>query len=78
MQSALFNSSAGGVKCPVLDRPLTEDFSIKQLLEDVEKHFIKRALKECPSRAAAARLLGYESGAAMKYRQETLEILGDE
>ena len=78
MQSALFSSSAGSVKCPVLDRPLTEDFSIKQLLEDVEKHFIKRALKECPSRAAAARLLGYESGAAMKYRQETLEILGDE
>ncbi len=78
IESALCSFSAGNVKCPVLDRPMSEGFSIKQLLDDVEKHFIKKALKESSSRAAAARLLGYESGAAMKYRQEALEILGEE
>jgi hypothetical protein len=57
---------------------MSDGFSIKQLLDDVEKHFIKKALKESSSRAAAARLLGYESGAAMKYRQEALDILAEE
>ena len=78
MQSALSSFSAGKVKCPVLDRPLTEGFSIKHLLEDVEKHFIRKATKESPTRAAAARLLGYESGPALKYRQEALGIADTE
>jgi transcriptional regulator with PAS, ATPase and Fis domain len=78
MQSALSSFSAGNVKCPVLDQPLTEGFSIKHLLEDVEKHFIRKATKESPTRAAAARLLGYESGPALKYRQEALGIADTE
>jgi DNA-binding NtrC family response regulator len=77
MQSALSSFSAGNVKCPVLDRPFTEGFSIEELLEDVEKHFIRRALKESPSRAAASRLLGYESPQTMRNRQVILQILDE-
>ena len=78
MESALSTFSAGNVKCPILDRPLTEGFSINQLLEDVEKHFIRKALKDCPTRAAASRLLGYDSPQTMRNRQVILEILGEE
>jgi len=78
IQAALSSFSAGNVKCPILDRPLTEGFSIKQLLEDVEKHFIQKAMKECPTRVAAARVLGYDSGPALKYRQEALGLLDAE
>ena len=74
IQAALSSFSAGNVKCPILDRPLTEGFSIIELLKDVERHFIRKALKECPTRAAASRLLGYESAPALKYRQESLDI----
>jgi len=78
MESALSTFTGGSAKCPVLDRPMTEGFSILDLLKDVEKHFIRRAMQECPSRAAASRLLGYESPQAMRNRQTILGILDEE
>ena len=78
MESALSTFTGGSAKCPVLDRPMTEGFSIIDLLKDVEKHFIRRAMQECPSRAAASRLLGYESPQAMRNRQTILGILDEE
>jgi DNA-binding NtrC family response regulator len=78
MVAALTGFSGEAGKCSILDRPLTEGFSINKVLEDVERHFIRKALKECPSRAAASRLLGYATPPTMRNRQDILGILDEE
>jgi len=78
MESALSNFSGSSAKCPVLDRPMTEGFSVTELRDEVEKHFIRRAMQECPTRAAASRLLGYDSPQTMRNRQVILGILDED
>lgn len=74
MEQAISRFSSESVKCSILDRPLTDGFSLEKVLAEVESQFIRRALKDTSSRAAAARRLGLESGQALKYRMDVLKI----
>lgn len=56
----------------VLGRALGDGFAVKELLADVERSYIDRAIEESTTKSEAARLLGYDSYQAMSYRMKAL------
>ena len=45
----------------VLDRPVVEGFSLPALLDEVSRHYLRRALEQTDRRKDAARLLGFSN-----------------
>ncbi len=59
VRSALFQVSPGGADTGILDRPLGHDFNLRKLLDDIEIHYLKRAMKQARGvKKTAAKLLG--------------------
>jgi len=58
----------------VMERPLGDGFSVKDLLVEVERAYIERALGEAKTKSEAARMLGYDSYQAMDYRMKALDM----
>jgi DNA-binding NtrC family response regulator len=56
------------------DRDLEAGFSLPDYLKEIETHFIMKAIESTRNHAAAARLLGFKSGPALRYRLEALGI----
>ncbi len=45
----------------ILNRPLSADFSLPDLIDEVAKHYLNRALKESNTKKEAAELVGLSS-----------------
>ena len=68
-------SSAGAT---VLDRPLGSGFCIHDVLGEIERHYIERAIIQSPSnRKAASDLLGYANYQQMNRRMAALGLSSD-
>ncbi len=72
IESAIIRHSDSTSRDSLLDQPIDDGFSITEVLQNIERHFIERALQETDTDKAAAKLLGYESDPAMKYRMRAL------
>jgi DNA-binding NtrC family response regulator len=59
----------------VLDRPLGNGFNLDQILQDVEVHYIRRAIEGAAgNKSRAARLIGYSSYQRLDMRREKLGL----
>lgn len=59
IQAAVLPVQSGGLG--VLDRPIVEGFKLDDLLDEVSKHYLRKALHQVPLRKDAARLLGFNT-----------------
>jgi len=67
--------SGEGASATVLDRPLGDGFSIEQARDDVERHYLKRALEEARgNKTQAAKLLGLKSHQVVSNWMERLKV----
>lgn len=64
---------------PILDRPLTEGFNLAAVIEDVERHYITKAMNQCGHRKKmASTLLGYKNYQTLSNRMEKLGLTFEE
>ena len=62
----------------VLDRPLTPGFQLQDVLDEVSKTYLSRALRQAEGRkSVAARLLGFSSYQTLDNRLARLQINAD-
>ena len=62
----------------VLDRPMDDGFSLQELLDDVERTYIQRALRETDGvKAQAARLLGFPNATTLTNHMNRLGIAAE-
>ena len=63
----------------VLGRPLTQDFDLQGLLDDVSREYVARAMKQTGGRkTAAAKLLGFANHQTLGNWMKKLGIAGDD
>jgi DNA-binding NtrC family response regulator len=71
--------SGGPTRATVLERPLGDGFRILDLLAEIERHYLERAIAQSPAnRTAASDLLGYNNYQQMNRRMKALGMLIDE
>ena len=69
----------GSTGTTVLDRPLGGGFRILDLLAEIERHYLNRAIEQSPAnRTAASDLLGYNNYQQMNRRMKALGMSTDE
>ncbi len=76
LRAALLNDAPGSTSSAgILDRPMSQGFDIETVLDEVRRHFVKRALEESDgNKSQAARLLGLNSHQVLSNWAKRLEI----
>ena len=71
--------SGGPTRASVLERPLGAGFCIHELLGEIERHYLDRAIEQSPAnRKAASELLGYTNYQQMNRRMKALGMSAGE
>lgn len=74
MRACILSLPATGATA-ILDRPLTGDFNLETLLDDVSRHYIRRALRDSNGvKSRAAELVGFKSHQRLNDWMERLEV----
>ena len=59
----------------LLEQPLGEGFSLEEHLEEIQRHYLRRAMKEAGGvKTRAAELLGYENYQTLAAQLERLKV----